>query len=274
MTVATIGFSVNDVKLATNPLAEIPAYQGLARLLGEAPSGLHDFDNLSPEMQVELAERVGEGIQKMRERLLQSGKVESCSDYSGKVVSGVDYHPLFAAAYKSFHDHRPLTLSPDIIWLTVVQGLAKHINLNAEDLRSKFVQHQGNVKITVRRDDFVKGTPENPWPEVFSSFNDAIKSHIGESHSLITAQFSTTGIVEQAAFDVSLMDAMQSYFKYEVMTLCGIPSITLEGTVADWELLREKVIGLRGIIPSWWGEILKPICDQFVAAAEGIVDSS
>jgi hypothetical protein len=41
------------------------------------------------------------------------------------------------------------------------------VNANAERLRGKFVRHEGRADITIRRDDFVKGSSENPWPEVF-----------------------------------------------------------------------------------------------------------
>lgn len=75
------------------------------------------------------------------------------------------------------------------------------------------------MRITVRRDDFVKGSPENPWPEAFGEFSAAIREHLGDAHGLIVADFSTTGPVERAASEVVLLDAMQAYFSYEMLTL-------------------------------------------------------
>src|SRR5262249_17854630 len=155
------------------------------------------------------------------------GPVESCSRYHGKLVAGNRSHPLIGALHAAFATHRPVCLSPDIIWLTLTQGLAHHINANAEQLRHLFVQHEGKLKIIVRRDDFSKGSPENPWPEVLAKISAAIHEHIGDAHGLIVAGFSTTGPVERAASEVVLLDAMQAFFSYEVHTLCGIPSITL-----------------------------------------------
>lgn len=63
--------------------------------------------------------------------------------------------------------HYPLVLDPDVIWLTIAQGLANHINVNAEKLRRRFVAHDGKKKIIVRRDSFLRGSPENDWPGAF-----------------------------------------------------------------------------------------------------------
>src|SRR3954447_18435506 len=52
------------------------------------------------------------------------GPIESCSDYHGTVIQDVRYQPLLAAVYTAFREHRPLTLTPDAVWLTLVQGVA------------------------------------------------------------------------------------------------------------------------------------------------------
>jgi len=200
------------------------------------------------------------------------GQVESCSQYRGQLVADVRFHPLIEALHRAFATHRPVCLSPDIIWLTLTQGLAYHVNANAEQLRHHFVRHDGKAKISVRRDDFAKGSPENPWPEVFNEFSAAIQDHIGDAHGLIVANFSTTGPVERVASEVVLMDAMQAYFTYEVRTLCGIPSITLEGTQDDWQLVAHRARGFRCFGLDWWVAALEPLLTQFVAAASGKVD--
>jgi len=65
---------------------------------------------------------------------------------------------------------------------------------------------------------------------VFAEFSVQIEENTGaDLLELVTGDFSTTTAVEKAAFQVTLMDAMKSYFTYSVTTLCGIPEITLEG---------------------------------------------
>jgi hypothetical protein len=41
----------------------------------------------------------------------------------------------------AYAGHRPVALSPDMIWLMICQGVAHHINANAEQLRPQFVKH-------------------------------------------------------------------------------------------------------------------------------------
>jgi hypothetical protein len=228
-------FPVSDVTPAREPLPEVASHEAVADLLGS--------------------------------------RVESCSHYHGRLVAGLRSHPLIGALHAAFASHRPVCLSPDIVWLTLMQGLAQHVNAHAEQLRHRFVRHEGKLKVVVRRDDFVKGAPENPWPEVFGQFSAAIRGHLGEeAHGLVVADFSTTGPVERAASEVALLDAMQAFFDYECHTCCGIPSVTLEGTAADWRVLARRAEGIARLDLGWWVERLRPVLGQFVAAAGGDID--
>ena len=225
-------FAVSSVTPASQPLPERPYYEAVADFLG--------------------------------------GPIESCSSYHGRLITldsesrGLEdrSHPLIGALHAAFMSHRPVCLSPDILWLTLTQGLAHHINANAEALRGQVVRHEGKLTIKVRRDDLVKGSPENPWPEVFRGFSEAILDHLGPTHGLIVADFSTTGPVERAASEVVLLDAMQSYFCYELHTMCGIPSITLEGTVEDWRSILRRVQAWEQFGLEWWIRPLLPILEQ------------
>ncbi len=203
-------------------------------------------------------------------------QVESCSEYTGEVIS-CWYHPFVDASHNAYSRHYPLILSPDMFWLLFTQGLAHHINSNPEQMRHYFTRHKnGKEKIIVERDDFVKGAIENPWPEVFAEFSQQIKSRIGATnHRNIVTNFSTTGQIDQAANEVVLMDAMQSYFDYIFETMCGIPEITLEGEVEDWELLRYRIlIAGETYELRWWTDHLSPILDRLVNTAKGIDEST
>ena len=174
-----------------------------------------------------------------------SRPVEACAHCDGRLVANVQWHPFVAAVHLAFDEHRPLVLSPDMLWLLVAQGFANHVNANAEALRPQFVAHPGKETINVRRDDFVKGSPANPRPQVFEEFSGGIREHIGAAtHDLLLPRFSTTGPTEKAAAEVVLMDAMQAFFDFQLHTLCGIPQIVLEGTHHDWQLLAERTRAL------------------------------
>ena len=157
-----------------------------------------------------------------------------------------------------------------MMWLLIAQGLADWINAHSEELRSHFVKHQDKVKIVVIRDDFVKGSPRNNWTKVFTELSTSIRQHIGDvTHDLLVPTFSTTGVVEKAASEIVLLDAMQSYFELEVDTLCGIPQIQLEGTIADWQQLLERTTQIDRFQLEWWVDALIPILEQFVLTAQG-----
>ena len=42
-----------------------------------------------------------------------------------------------------------------------------------------------------------------------------------------------------------MMGALKNYFEYKVYFLCGIPYITLEGTIDDWKKIRQKIEKLK-----------------------------
>lgn len=190
---------------------------------------------------------------------------------STKSTVPFNMHGLFGAMLRAYYDHRKLIISPDMIWNTIVQGLSLHVFMNPEDMRSKFVKHQDKITLKVRRDDFVKGGV-NPWPEVFETFNSLIAEHIGDRAQQLVPNFSTTGQLERAIHHVALMDSVQSYFKFEVYTLCGIPFVELEGTREDWNNLNERAKSLSDIIPAWWKDPLLETCQTFYDAACGKVD--
>ena len=205
----------------------------------------------------------------------REGAIEAWSKPSQTLISSGISNQFVAAVEIAFANHYPLVLSPDSLWITLTQGLAKHIDKNSEALRKHFVAHDGKATITVQRNSFVKGSPDNDWPGAFSKFSAAIKEHIGkDNHKAIIADFSTTGPIELAASEVVLMDAMKHYFEYRVMTCCGIPEITLLGKVEDWESIRDKINSWSNLGLDWWTPHLKIVLDRFIDAAKGKVDKS
>lgn len=182
----------------------------------------------------------------------------------------VPYHPFVAASHLAFAEHRDLVLTPDAIWLLLVQGLAQHVSAHAEELRPRFVAHEGKLEITVIHNGLVRGDPDSPWPEAFSAFSNAIRDHIGpERHALIVGDFSTTGPVERSASEIVLMDVVKSFLDYMLVTFCGIPRIHLEGTSDDWRALRERASSLSEFGLESWTAALLPVLDRLVDAVEG-----
>jgi hypothetical protein len=276
-------FEVSHVSPATEPLPEVPYLQGVGSLLGESfrreQQRLRDHLSWCERYPEAAGGERDASARRLRERqaLLEAEEAaatrpfEACARYHGRLVEGGRAHPVIAALHRAFTQHRPLCLSPDVVWLLLCQGAAHHINRHAEGLRSRLVRHQGQVRIAVRRDDFVKGSSENPWGEVIDQFSAQIREHAGPVHDLFVPRFSTTGPAERVAAEIVLLDAVKCYFRYVLETLCGIPAVTLEGTAEDWQELAERAREFARFDLGWWLTPLQPILQEFAAAARGRV---
>ena len=185
-------------------------------------------------------------------------------------------HPFIAAAHRAFADHRPLALSPDMIWQLLVQMAAEEVLAAPEKYRGLFAEHDlGSRTMEVRRDDFVSGAPKNDWPGVFSELEGNILAKVPNSPAAdFSHAFSTSTPSEIAARRVVLLKAASPYYNYQVGTMCGIPRIELHGTVDDWRWIRERVVGLRHFNMERRVKALMPILDEFLAAADGKANSA
>ncbi len=200
------------------------------------------------------------------------GPIEACWSATQPCLSEISIHPLLAATHRAFAEHRPLSLSPDVIWVTIVQGLAQHVRRDPERFRSLLVGHEGRRTIEIETPEITGDSPENPWDDVITDLADRLAREAGPLVGRLTADFSTTGPVERVVSEVALLDLFEPYFTYAVRCVCGIPTITLEGCADDWKRLRQKVDLLEEFGLEWWLAELRPICDQFVRAASGDVD--
>ena len=63
------------------------------------------------------------------------------------------------------------------------------------------------------------------------------------------------------------MGAMKHYFNYSMRGGCGIPQITLEGSIDDWQEIRRRVEKFQEYGLEEWAIVLEPILDQFVLAS-------
>ena len=184
---------------------------------------------------------------------------------------------LWNALVEAYADHRPLMLSPDVVWEHICLTFSEYVNNHAEEMRSFLVDHQGVKDLVIKTDLRVDPTldilhrKDANWKEVIRLFSQEIAQNTkGDLAETITADFSTTGLDERVASQITLMDAVKQYFRYiDFAGTCGIPYIQLEGTPADWQKLLEKTQALEKYNMGWWTKELKPILQEFVNAANG-----
>ena len=183
-----------------------------------------------------------------------------------------EFNGFVATLWFAFKDHRPVIITPDIIWLLICQGFANHVSLYHDKLRNVFINHEGKQKIKIREDSFIKGKNNN-WETVFCKFSEEINRIVnGNILSLLVPEFSTTGSKEKATFELTLMDAMSNYFEYETVTICGIPEITLIGEVEDWEKIMSNFIKFRKYGLDWWVDSLLPVLEKLLDTSKGNID--
>jgi hypothetical protein len=181
--------------------------------------------------------------------------------------------PLLAAIHVAFAQHRPLVLSPDTVWLTILSGVARHVKINTEALRPRLVRHKGRRELTVILTESLELNPA-AIRDAVADFRTGIAREIGEGPAaLLTCDFSTTSDVERTASEILLMDTYSPYFDFVVMCVCGIPEITLLGEARDWRAIRERVDVLTELDLGWWASSLAPILEKLVAASEGRPDA-
>ena len=175
---------------------------------------------------------------------------------------------MFAsAARKAFTDETDFVFNPDDIWLLISQGFGHYVNNHSEDLRDKIVDFQGKKHIEI-------SIEENPnredWENIFPLFSKKIEENIGEElHSALMANFSTTGPIQKIASEITLMYAMKSYFSYGASTYCGIQGFLIEGTLSDWEMIKEKVCFLKKYGKEKWLRCVEEIIKKIIKQLKG-----
>ncbi|MCQ2064560.1 MAG: DUF4419 domain-containing protein [Bacteroidaceae bacterium] len=196
------------------------------------------------------------------------------SSFSKERLGNYGKNPFFKGMTDAFADHRPVVLSPDVIWSLISQGFANHVSRNPEEMRHLFVDHEGKIDLLVETaEDLLTGDAD--WNGIVDGFYHQIADNTKDGIAQLMAQpFSTTGPNELMASQVVLMKTMESYFQYIVIYMgCGIPSVTLTGTPQDWQSILDRVKEFRRYGLDWWVDDLEPILTEFVKASKGKPDT-
>lgn len=141
------------------------------------------------------------------------------STHSGLLERQPHGHGFISAVTTAFDLHLPLTLRPEHLWVLVLQGVARHVVANAEDLRKEFVSHEGKEQLKVHRHDVEWQTgcstrgaaPEGlDWAGVVAEFSDQIAARtVPGVVELVDSDFSTTTPTERVVSQVTVMDMLQ-----------------------------------------------------------------
>ncbi|AFM04540.1 hypothetical protein Fleli_2160 [Bernardetia litoralis DSM 6794] len=192
----------------------------------------------------------------------------------GKEFVSFGTHSFLKGMQVAYAEHRPFVLSPDMIWLLICQGFSKHVEVNAEKLRHLFVDFEGKKELIIINDELLnpdKTILKAEWEKSIDEMNGEVAKHVGEDLiNNLTADFSTTSLTEKIVSQITVLNAFQPYFKYTFVTfICGIPQITLEGTIEDWQKVIDKSKKLAVYELDWWISELIPILEEIKETAKG-----
>ncbi|KAF9484828.1 hypothetical protein BDN70DRAFT_797078 [Pholiota conissans] len=174
---------------------------------------------------------------------------------------------------EAYNQHRHLIIRPDDVWMAILSQFNYYVNAHAEDLRHKFVTHEGKKRLTVK-------APGSRYTVDFGALAVQMSTLIDEKivdkdlKEWILPDFTTTTMNDTIICAVYMMSTLQEYFSYGIDLICGIPSVTLEGEKSDWEKLLSRIDKLKdfGAETEAWAYLLRPILRRFVNAFDGNPD--
>jgi hypothetical protein len=176
---------------------------------------------------------------------------------------------LISTALVAYNRHHHLVLRPDDVWLSILVQFNLFVNANSELLRDQFVAHSGKEAVEVIR----RGNRDTAdYGEMSIEMTRIMDKKIvdPELRQWIMPQFSTTTTNDEIVCSIVMMATLKSYFNYVMTTMCGLPSVTLLGEKADWELIQERIKKLRqyGEVTNTWANLLEVVLDNFILSFE------
>ena len=178
--------------------------------------------------------------------------------------------------YSAYENHLPIRLTPDIIWLLIVQGFAQHVNFNAEKLRDKFVnfENKKTLEVIISKYHSYKQMKSEDYENLFEKLTEQVKSYVGEELiNTLDFNFSTSNKITKIVGYTSIMSAMKKYFHFTGFChMCNFPYIILEGSLEDWENILKKVKELEKYDLKEWTEILETILKEIIETKKGKIN--
>uniref|UniRef100_A0A914XF22 Uncharacterized protein n=1 Tax=Plectus sambesii TaxID=2011161 RepID=A0A914XF22_9BILA len=222
---------------------------------------------------------------------MASLEFESGNVNHSNLVASSQPNAVIATLVEAYNGHMPLILSPDDFWLLISLGVSQYLGRkeNAEKNRKTFVDHEDKLKLIV--DGLPLGIPHKcsknvaaGWPQFAEEMRELIslnttkdgaqRKSSRDGTQIMTKNFSTTGPVEAAVFEMGLMESMKNYFEYTCVLLRGIPKVTLDGESNDYFSIIERIDALITLLSDfeWYLKRVKAHMEKVLASFEGDPD--
>jgi hypothetical protein len=174
---------------------------------------------------------------------------------------------------EAYNMHYSVSIRPDDVWMAILVQFNNYVNKNAERLRDKFVSHEGQEQLIVQ--DF-GSLRDAPYGEMSKRMAHLVSENIKDPSikNWVIPKFSTTTDIDTVSYSIIFMSVMKQYFNYEFELMCGLPFVTLLGTLEDWQDLANRARRLVEFDDddhtiAHWAEMLIPILEEFVKSRMG-----
>jgi hypothetical protein len=173
-------------------LAANSAYSHIEKFPKEKPEKRKTESKIIPVSDVAIAKRkLPESSYSEITNLLFNGNIEAIPlGYQEEKYVYTRIHPMIGALHYGFAHHRPVCITPDMMWMMILQGFAEHISFNTDSLSPLLFKDTNEVDIKIGRDEFIRGSAENDWSTVFPEFSEEISNHtLSNVHPLFCKAF-------------------------------------------------------------------------------------
>ncbi|KDO22327.1 hypothetical protein SPRG_12788 [Saprolegnia parasitica CBS 223.65] len=162
---------------------------------------------------------------------------------------------------KAYAQHLHLVLRPDDIWLALTSQFGLYVD--------------GKIELEIE----TAGTVHTvDFGVCATQLVDEMRAHLVDPAlaDVLLPNFTTTTPHDRITASILTMATMKNFFQYKIKLSCGIPTVTLLGSVDDWQQIRSRIEHFRayGERMQTWVDLLSGVLDQFVAAARGEPDTA
>ncbi|NOQ76005.1 MAG: DUF4419 domain-containing protein [Crocinitomix sp.] len=186
-------------------------------------------------------------------------------------IAPIHGNGLIWTVQECYDKHRPLILSPDVIWLTICQGVSLHVNQNFDSLKSVLFNENRPDEIIARNDSLTNDADQ--WSHLINDIADQATAYTNPTIAdFFVPEYSTTTPIDKMVYQINLLETFEKAFTYVGESGCGIPSIKLEGYQKDWIAMYDRLDQLDSFGLTEWKENLKPIIQEFIASYDGKVN--
>ena len=197
-----------------------------------------------------------------------SDSISPFVEYRSKSSSFLDVVSL------AYANHYSMEISPDDIWLMILDGFRLHVKMNRNTLKNRFVAPGADTVIKVVDNSLGYESTHNEWFWTIANLFDSLQSKLPQkTGGPLKTKFSTTSPIDNNISRSMVMAVASEYYSYSVFTSCGIPKIKVNGTKEDWVLLKDSFnkLALR-LNMKWWAKGLNPILDEFINIFDGKIN--